>query len=328
MLLSNTFTFFKINNSVSTFEKAIHFYESNNILDHAPNNFYATHSLFLKLREISPNATYFVPEKHVLLRQGSNYRARFVSIVQPKNIVTLFNSSRVTDENELSDEQALCTGGWDIQKSGSTNIDLTLGVNDNNKLKFQATNFERWGGGPRIIVDASKYDGKTVSFSVEEVTISGLSSKGTARLMIEDRKGEPGNYSHQADSYYFEGNGTYKNISVTRNLRSNINQVSIAVRVNDDLNEIVTVIIRGVKFGLAYKPYYNLVASDILFNHIEHEIHKGVLWDWPGHARAAMHDKSTSWEIYTAKHKVPRAFLLISSENLWRFFDLNLIFSI
>ncbi len=327
LFLTNLIYFPKTNDDVSTHHKAIHFYDSKNILDHVPNNFYNTHSLFLKLREISTKPIFYVPKQHVLSKRGHNYRARLISIAQPKDIITPSNTSGSVVENALSAGQARCTEGWSIQESGSTNIDLALGYNGKDGLKFKATDFESWGGGPRIILDASEYDGKTVTFSVEEVTISGLSSNGKARLMIEDRKGEPGNYSHQADSYYFDGNGTFKNKSVTRDLRTNIDRVFISLRIEDDPDEIVTATMKGVQFGKAKESYFNLSASDILPNLREHEIYKGVLWNWPGHARKEMYEKSTSWEIYVAEEQTPDAFVLIASEDDddWRFLDANLL---
>ena len=85
-LLANVFQFPAINSDVPTHHKALHRYETHDVIELGASNVENTHNLFTAIDEYTDSPTIIVPKGHSFMHSGNNYRARLLGLTQPEKI--------------------------------------------------------------------------------------------------------------------------------------------------------------------------------------------------------------------------------------------------
>ena len=82
----NIYQFPAINSDAPNHHKAIHQYDTHDVIELGASNVENTHNLFTTLDEYTDSPTIIVPKGHSLMHLGNNYRARLLGLTQPEKI--------------------------------------------------------------------------------------------------------------------------------------------------------------------------------------------------------------------------------------------------
>ena len=86
ILLVNVYQFPEINSDSPAHHRAIHRYETSDVIRLSATNVENTHNLFTTLHRRTDQPTIIVPKNHSTASEGNNYRARLLGLVQPEKI--------------------------------------------------------------------------------------------------------------------------------------------------------------------------------------------------------------------------------------------------